>query len=522
MSDNEGEANIGMMDVEGDAYEEVFVPEQQIEFYNDEDRAEYVLQELKMWAQYGVSTKKIKQLLKILGPLYPNLPKSYKTLLETLRHTKIYQAAGGEIWYKGVKKNISQRVSAEYLRERNEIVIDLSMDGLPPFKHSDVDCWPKIGCLDGQKEPFIVAVFIGKDKPNDINEFLHDLVNELRVLQQNGINIYGIVYPFRVRHYICDAPARPLVKCTVGHYSKNGCERCTVRSVKRVKVLTFNDFNEVRRMDESFANREHTNHHAGVSPLEDLGTQMVSQFVYDGLHLLHEGVFKRWLDFVLGTKKTRIRRSGVVGGAVRQLMSNTIIQLAPYIPTDFNRRPRPLHYRAKYRATEMRRLFLYDGLLVLQHLPGNFYRNYQLLHAASFFLSSPELYLEMNDVANFLVQEFITHAGRMFGEHFIAFYIHCFHHFPEECARLGPVESFSAYKYENYLGVIKRLLRSKYNPLQQIANRDTERGGKLCEPQENDDHEVKLFLGHDPLNEEVEGDQFYGVKSGKLHLRLVK
>lgn len=38
----------------------------------------------------------------------------------------------------------------------------------------------------------------------------------------------------------------------------------------------------------------------------------------------------------------------------------------------------------------------------------------------------------------------------------------------------GPLESFSCFPYENYLGKIKRLVRGKRLPLQQITNRITE------------------------------------------------
>jgi len=522
MSDNEEDeenGNNGMMQIEDrDLYEEVPLPEHVLNLNNEDDRAEYVLRELKKWAKYGVSTKKIDEILNILSPLYPNLPKSYKTLLGTPRQNEIYQAAGGEMWYKGIRKNIEQRVSPEYLRGRNDIVIDLSMDGLPPYKYSYVDCWPVLGRLKGQEEPFIVAVYIGETKPNNVDEFLEDLVNELRVLQENGIALNGVVYPFAVQNYICDAPARSMIKCIANHNSSYGCERCEIRGVKHRGVMTF-DSNAVQRTDASFANRNQPGHHHGISPLENIGTRMVTQFVLDGLHLLHEGVFKRWLDFVLGTKKTKVRRPGVVGGAVRRLMSETIMELAPFIPIEFNRRPRPLHKRAKFRATELRRLFLYDGLLVFRHLPPNVYKNYLLLQAASYILSSPELYLEMNDVADLLVQEFVTHARRMFGEHFVSYYIHCFLHFSGECARLGPLESFAAYAYENYLAVIKRLLRSKYHALQQIANRDSERGGKLCKPKYDSDI-VELLTRHDPLDEGVEGDQYYGIKFGKVTLAV--
>lgn len=521
IGDNEGDenGNDGMMQMEDrDLYEEVHLPENLLNLNNEDDRAEYVLRELRKWAKYGVSTKKIDEILTIFNPLYPNLPKSYKTLLGTPRQNEIYRAAGGEMWYKGIKRNIEQRASPEYLIERNEIIIDLSMDGLPPYKYSYVDCWPILGKLKGQEEPFVVAVYIGETKPNNVDEFLEDLVNELRDLQENGIDLNGVVYPFKIHNYICDAPARCMIKCIANHNSTYGCERCEIRGVKHLGVMTF-DSNAEQRTDESFANRNQPRHHQGISPLENIGTGMVTQFVLDGLHLLHEGVFKRWLEFVLGTTKTKVRRPGVVGGAVRRLMSETVMELAPFIPIDFNRRSRPFHKRAKFRATELRRLFLYDGLLVFQHLPANVYRNYLLLQAASYILSSPDFYLELNDIADLLVQEFVAHARRMFGEHFVSYYIHTFLHFPGECARLGHVESFAAYPYENYLAVIKRLLRSKTTALEQIANRDSERGGKLCKPK-NDDNIVELLMRHDAIDEGIEGDQYYGIKSGKLNLSV--
>jgi hypothetical protein len=37
--------------------------------------------------------------------------------------------------------------------------------------------------------------------------------------------------------------------------------------------------------------------------------------------------------------------------------------------------------------------------------------------------------------------------------------------------RFGPIYSFSAYPFENFLGIIKRLLRKSERPLQQIVKR---------------------------------------------------
>lgn len=46
--------------------------------------------------------------------------------------------------------------------------------------------------------------------------------------------------------------------------------------------------NQPLRTDESFRNREQPQHHEGISPLERLGTGLVSQFRLDAMHLLYK------------------------------------------------------------------------------------------------------------------------------------------------------------------------------------------------------------------------------------------
>jgi len=61
-------------------------------------------------------------------------------------------------------------------------------------------------------------------------------------------------------------------------------------------------------------------------------------------------------------------------------------------PQDFNRKPRNFNELHYYKATEFRRLLLYDGIVVLKdHLNENIYKHFLLLHCAIFILSSPSL-----------------------------------------------------------------------------------------------------------------------------------
>ncbi|EFN66367.1 hypothetical protein EAG_05794, partial [Camponotus floridanus] len=71
------------------------------------------------WALSGgiLSMSKIDELLAWLRPVFPNLPKSYKTLLGTSDNINIINFRnGGQFWYKGIKDNLDGFILEEYLQ----------------------------------------------------------------------------------------------------------------------------------------------------------------------------------------------------------------------------------------------------------------------------------------------------------------------------------------------------------------------------------------------------------------------
>ena len=52
-------------------------------------------------------------------------------------------------------------------------------------------------------------------------------------------------------------------------------------------------------------------------------------------------------------------------------------------------------------------------------------------------------------------------------------------HIVDDCRRLGPLDSFSAFPFENLLGQIKRKIRSSHLPLAQITRRISEGFGSV-------------------------------------------
>lgn len=272
-----------------------------------------------------------------------------------------------------------------------------------------------------------------------------------------------------------DAPARSLIKCTIGHNGRFACEKSEVKGKYYLSRQIFLNLDATLRTDESFRIRSNILHHTGDSPLERIPTGMVSQFRLNALHLIYAGVWKRWLTFVLGSNNRR----GIVPQADIIEMNNKILELTSYIPKIFNGRPRTFKYFAKFKGTEFRRLLLYDGLIIFKHLDKNLWKSYILLQSSIYMLARPDLVKDMIPVVDVIIRQFIKHAIKVFGKQFVVYNVHSLCHLPEECRLHGAIDSFSAFKYENFFITIKDCLRSTYKPLQQLANRDFETKGRL-------------------------------------------
>lgn len=199
-------------------------------FNNEEEKNNYLLNAIREWSLSGVSKKKVDALLALLKPLFSFLPKSYKTLLHTSRKIIVSDLGDGQFWYKGIKINIRQLLSNEYIHQHGEIVIDINIDGIPLSKSSEKHFWPILGKFRDLKYPFVIAVYLGSGKPNDVNVFLEEFVAEVANLQENGFEWSdGTIYQFRIDNFVLDAEARSFVKQCVAHGGYYACEKCIVR-----------------------------------------------------------------------------------------------------------------------------------------------------------------------------------------------------------------------------------------------------------------------------------------------------
>lgn len=61
-------------------------------------------------------------------------------------------------------------------------------------------------------KPIVIAIWCGKGKPKDLDEFLSPLVNEINSIMQTGVDIKEYRIDIKNICFICDAPARSHLK----------------------------------------------------------------------------------------------------------------------------------------------------------------------------------------------------------------------------------------------------------------------------------------------------------------------
>ncbi|KAE8739074.1 hypothetical protein FOCC_FOCC015430 [Frankliniella occidentalis] len=482
---------------------------------------EYVKNQLVEWTlEGGVTMNKVDDLLRRLHRVHPSLPLSYKTLLETPKNIEVLECGDGTMWYLGISPQLQRVLSPQYFDDHNDIAIDVNIDSVPIFSNSNVNFVPILGRLVDTKVVFIIGIYCGNGSdPSDLDSFFEKYVEDTNNLSKNGLLYRDQTFNFRVRHYILDQKARALVKCVKGVRGYYCCEKCNVRGVDFMNRMCLLEHDCDLRTDESFLDLaaalmtprlEHADdddevdeHVTGLSPLLHCEKKLVSKFRLDSMHLVWKGVFLRWIYFLWN-----VRGDFSLTPQEKAEILDALTSLHKCCPNDFNRKPYAFHSVKKLKATELRRLALYDGLLLFRNLDHNIFKNFLLLHCGVFILCSEQFHNILNDEAKQFLVAFVEHAETIFGQQFIVYNVHSLVHMPKECLEHGPLDGFGAFPFENYLGMIKASVTSRVRPLQQVAKREMERCQKAKRNKAKPPPELLQMPRTNDAHEQVVGQQF--------------
>lgn len=241
-----------------------------------------------------------------------------------------------------------------------------------------------------------------------------------------------------------------------GHMAYFGCNMCTEEG-DYINSMTFPGVNAQRRTDESFRGKINEEYHKGPPPLELLPIILISVVTLDYMHVVCIGVMKRMISFWVKGKKTfRIQQEKL------NSLDLSIKSLRKYFPSDFSRLPRSILDFEYWKATELRSFLLYTGPFLLKRILKKYqYYHFMLLHGTSLrLLMANETHLLYNEQATSFLIEFLNDYKIIYGPEYISYNVHNLIHL-HECVKIyGPLDKFSAFKYENHLQDLKKKIKN--------------------------------------------------------------
>lgn len=162
---------------------------------------------------------------------FSKLPMDARTLLNTPLQYIVKTIEPGEYIHFGLCNGIKESILENKTLTSTIIEVAINIDGLPLSKSSTDSFWPILGSIVPYGKVFIIGVYYGKEKPKNVNEFLHDFVSETIELYTNGIEINNSQYLFKIKYFVCDAPAKSYILQCRGHTGYYSCTKCTVEGV---------------------------------------------------------------------------------------------------------------------------------------------------------------------------------------------------------------------------------------------------------------------------------------------------
>lgn len=377
----------------------------------------------------------------------------------------------GFYWHYGLRRSLIDFIeenSAMFLKFDNSIFLSINVDGLPLSKSSNSALWPILGCLIDYSIVFLIGAYHGNKKPNDAALFLQDFVTEAIEIIRDGLTYKEKRYTVIIKQIICDAPAKAFILNVKAFSGYSSCTKCCVEGDFRKNRVCFLEINARKRTDEEFVNQTDDRYHLGRSILADIpNLGLVTNVVLDYLHVICLGVMRKMLhDTVNGELQIRLPNIKV------QHVSHHLIQRRPSICIEFVRKPRSLNYLAQWKGTEFRQFLLYTDPVVLRSiLSPSLYYHFVSLSVAVTIMCCPSLSKQYLNYAQQLLNYFVESFKILYGEHKISHNVHNLIHMPDDVKHFGVLDSFSAFKFENFMQYLKKLVRKSHQPLQQLSYR---------------------------------------------------
>ena len=194
---------------------------------------------------------------------------------------------------------------------------------------------------------------------------------------------------------------------------------------------------------------------------------MVTQFPQDYMHLVLLGVMRKILCLWMTNRWSRTDKNEI---------TEKLVSYRKHCPSDMARRPRELREFRNFKATELRTILCYTGLVAFRNnLSQGVFRHFLLLVCSLRILLNPVLCKKFNGHAKEWLIEFVKLAPKFYGPEICTFNMHGLCHLADEGQMYGNLDNISSFPFENKLCQVKNLIKRPGVTLRQIINRTMER-----------------------------------------------
>jgi len=417
-------------------------------------------------------------------PQLNHLPKDARTLLKTPPTAIVKDIKCGVYHHFAIGREIEHLIK-HYETIPNTLFLMVGIDGLPLTKNPPSELWPILGYFSNleslKPHIFIIGSYFGKMKPENSNEFLQDFVNELSSLVIDGFVFENKLIKVLLKGLICDTPAKSYVLNVKDHTGKNSCLRCHTVGIydKNDHRVYFPELYSPIRTHDAFISYEDSEFHRGETSFSMIPKfNIINDIPFDYMHCVCIGVMKKLLMFWNGNFKFH---SQALPNNLLSVLNKRINDLSQFITEDFQRnlnensRKHAFRDANRWKAVELRQVLLYTGMVVFNGiLSKQVYEHFMLLCVVMRILSTAHISDEYVDFAGSLIHHFVALFPSIYGKSFMSHNVHVILHLADDVKRFGPLDNFSAFKFEIYMQPLKAKVRSGAKPLQQLVQRYAE------------------------------------------------
>ena len=429
------------------------------------------------YAKFHPSREGMNFLLKSLKKHGVNVPSSVHMLRKQSGKYKWNSQTvnNGKIAYISIVENLKFLVSNKLIEfdltqsRAFPLHLKINIDGLPLFSGSNYQLWPILMLVNGYERPLPLGLFGGVGKP-DIGAFIGKLCDEIKHLQENGCEVDKVRFSLEKIIFICDSPARSYVQCINPHNAYYGCGYCRTKGEYHHNRIVFPQLLAVDRTDTDYSDMKENNQ-SSQSPLIGI-VPLMSAFPPEYMHLVLLGVMKKIMFYTFFQVKGCQMKSRLSSAQIENI-SCDLMNISKFIPSEFQRK----FYKGfkeiiHFKATEYRTLLLYIGPFIFQpYMKPEIYNHFMLLSFGIYCFVSERYHEVYHANAKACLMNFIQLFPSLYDLSGVTYNVHVLQHLPDYVSHYGPLDKFSSFQFENYLGVLKRRIKASSNIFEQSLNR---------------------------------------------------